>query len=101
MPRIQPISAQAVDVALDLKAAFHELAMADGVITASEQQVADIIDRILHQVERIDRSRVIARNIEDHGGMSPWAQRMSRELERDLAPIINLEDYRRDTNSIA
>lgn len=101
MPRTQPITAQLVDVALDLKLEFHTLAMADGVITATEAEIAALINRVLVKTERLDRSRVISRNIEDHGTVTPYALRMAREMERDLGNVVRIDDYRTDTQTPA
>lgn len=102
MPRTAPLTARTIDTALDLKAAFHRLATADGKITADEEMIGMLIDSVVLKVERIDRARVIARNVEDNGGISDYAARMNREMDRDLgADVIRLDDYRREPQHTA
>lgn len=102
MPRTQTITALTVDAAMSLKAKFHTLATADGVITADEELIGMLIDSVLMNVERIDRARVIARNIEDRGGITAYAARLDRELDRDLGPrVVHLDDYRPEPKHIA
>lgn len=94
MARVTPITARQVDLLMDLQEAFHELATRDGHIDTTEAEVAAIISMVLVKAERIDRTRRIARNLEDSGEMTPWALRNVREMEHDLGNIVRFEDYR-------
>lgn len=94
MARVTPITARNVELLMDIQDAFHELANADGEVCASELELMALINRAVVKAERIDRTRRIARNVEDSGELTPWVLRNAREMEADLGNLVSIEDYR-------
>lgn len=94
MARVTPITARNVDLLMDIRDQFHAIASEDGRISTSEAEVAALISLAIAKAERIDRTRRIARNLEDSGELTAWAQRNVREMEADLGNMVHIEDYR-------
>lgn len=96
MGRTQTITDRQVDLLLDLEDALGR-AFADGVICQQEvSEIAVLVARAKAKAERIHRSQIMAKNVMDNGEVNDNVLRMNREMFRDLAPIVNLADYRNE-----
>lgn len=102
MGRLTPMTTRMAEFSMELYAKTLDHLSADGVLCEGDQMVLMGIKRLGALSEVLDRSRRAARTLEDAGEMTPHAERLLRETQRDLAPILALSpNYPRCTGKNA